>query len=100
MRKCICCKHQSKSIMGPKCAALKCKCNGVKCPHDGARLRLYKLRFVVGATQYPDLELAKCNECGCAWTGHPDNSTLQSSFTCDICDKLVRKNISVPVLVS
>ena len=82
MKKCICCNKRSKSIMGPRCGALKCKCKGVYCPHDGTRLKLYKIRFVAGMYYY-DSELVKCDNCGCDWTGHPDSSTLQSSFTCE-----------------
>ena len=87
MKKCICCHKRSREIMGPLCGALKCNCTGVKCPHDGTRLRPYRVRFTVGTTTYPDSVLVECDECGCAWTGHPDNSELQASFLCQYVQK-------------
>ena len=78
MKKCICCKHQSKNIMGPLCGALKCKCKGVKCPHCGIRVKLLE----VGAGH-----IVFCLGCGCGFTGHPDNSELQASFTCKYAEK-------------
>jgi len=71
MRKCICCNRRSKALMGPTCAAFKCKDKGVFCPHDGTRL---KLLFN---------DLLKCDTCGCGWTGCPETAILQSSFTCE-----------------
>ena len=74
--------------MGPLCGALKCKCVGVMCPHDDMRLKLLRVRSVpssvghIGPVRHFDVVLAKCDECGCAWAGHPSKSTLQSSFMC------------------
>lgn len=84
MTTCICCNKRSRNIMGALCGTLKCKCKGVKCSHDGARVRSFTLRLVT-----EDKIFAKCDACGCFWTGHPDNSTLQSSFLC----KYVQENM-------
>lgn len=81
MKTCICCHKRSREIIGPRCGTLKCKCIGVKCPHDGARLRLYKIPIETSGQRF-DLAYVKCDECGCAWTGRPDKSELQVSFTC------------------